>query len=105
MGKRRIPRVPPDPVRTLHGTFPEETIDLHGLSAAEAEIRVRGFIERWARSRSGAVVRIITGKGRRSAGEAVLRKQVQAMLDGELGRSVKDSVLEAGGGSFLVRVR
>jgi DNA-nicking Smr family endonuclease len=105
MGKRRIPRVSPDDVRTLHGTLPEETMDLHGLDAIAAEARVRGLVERWARGGSGGVVRIITGKGRHSEGEPILRRRVRELLDAELRHAVEEWVLESAGGSFLVRVR
>jgi DNA-nicking Smr family endonuclease len=105
MGKRRIPRVSPDDVRTLHGTLPDETVDLHGLDAIAAEARVRGLVERWTRGGRGGVVRIITGKGRRSEGAPVLRMRVQKLLDDELRHAVEEWVLESAGGSFLVRVR
>ncbi len=105
MGKRRIPKVEPDPIRTLHGSLPEETLDLHGMSAQEAERRVEFFLDRWARSEPGAVLRIITGKGARSPGTPVLRGRVRELLDEELTGVVQEWAVDAGGGGFLVRVR
>jgi len=106
MGKRRkIPMVQPDPVRTLHGSIPVESLDLHGLHADAAESRVRSFVEAWSRRESGAILRIITGKGARSEGAPVLRARVLELLTGDLAPRIDDWAGEVGGGSYLVRVR
>jgi DNA-nicking Smr family endonuclease len=106
MGKRRkIPVVQPDPVRTLHGSFPADTLDLHGLTADQGERKVRHFLEVWHRREKGAVVRIITGKGVRSEGAPVLLGRVRELLSGPLSDRVDEFVVETGGGSYLVRVR
>jgi DNA-nicking Smr family endonuclease len=106
VGKRRkIPVVQPDPIRTLHGTLPMDELDLHGLNADQAERRLRGFLEGWARQEPGAVVRIVTGKGARSQGAPVLRTRVLELLQGELARQVEDWAVDQGGGAYLVRVR
>jgi DNA-nicking Smr family endonuclease len=97
--------VQPDPIRTLHGAIPAESLDLHGLFADAAERRVRGFIEAWARREPGAVVRIVTGKGARSTGAPVLRTLVHDLLTGALRTSVDDWAVDQGGGAYLVRVR
>jgi DNA-nicking Smr family endonuclease len=39
-------------------------VDLHGLSADQAEVVVRNFIDTWRRREPGAVVLVITGKGK-----------------------------------------
>src|SRR5947207_16007672 len=48
-------------------------LDLHGLTVAEAESAVRGFIDRSRRRQPGAVVLIIAGKGTGSGSVPVLR--------------------------------
>jgi len=106
MGKRRkIPLVQPDPVKTLHGSFPVDTLDLHGCNADEGERRVRDFIEGWRRREPGVILRIITGKGLRSEGPPVLIGRVRELLVGPLSSVVADYVVEMGGGSYLVRLR
>src|SRR5207244_149589 len=48
-------------------------LDLHGFNAAEAPSAVRAFLERWQRRKAGAVVLLITGKGKGSPKGRVLR--------------------------------
>ena len=55
----------------LHGAPLAGRLDLHGMSADQAESAVRSFIDNWRRREPGAVVLIITGKGK---GFAVLRR-------------------------------
>ena len=105
MGKRRPAHPDPPQIRTLHGSFADEELDLHGMSGDEAERRVRLFIDRRARTEPGGVVRVITGKGRGSPGAPVLRQRLLDLLNGELRRYVDDWAGEPGGGSFLVRVK
>ena len=52
---------------------PVAELDLHGQKAGEVTGQVRGFLTNWARRTPGGVVRIITGKGKGSAGRAVLK--------------------------------
>src|SRR5207248_2118060 len=47
-------------------------LDLHGFGAIEARSAVRAFLESWRRRKAGAVVHIITGKGKGSTGGPVL---------------------------------
>ncbi len=103
--RRKIPVVQPDPIRTLHGSIPLESLDLHGLRADDAERRVRGFLDAWSRRDPGAVVRIVTGKGARSAGAPVLRERVLELLTHTLADRVDDWAVDSGGGAYLVRVR
>jgi hypothetical protein len=106
MGKRRkIPVVQPDPVRTLHGSFPVATLDLHGLYAEPAMAKVRTFLSGWGEREPGAVVRIISGKGTHSEGAPVLRGRLLEGLNGALAPWVEDWASEVGGGSYVVRVR
>jgi DNA-nicking Smr family endonuclease len=105
LGKRRPGRPAQQELRTLHGAFPDEELDLHGLTAREAEFRVRAFVDRWARSQPGAVLRIVTGKGAGSAGVPVLRPLVLDLLNDELALRVAEWAVDSGGGAYLVRVR
>lgn len=80
-------------------------LDLHGRTAEEARELVRGFLTALARRAPGAVVHIVTGKGRGSAGRPVLRGVVAALLKGELAPRVADWSRDVDDGGFLVRVR
>jgi len=80
-------------------------LDLHGFGAVEARSAVRAFLESWRRRKAGAVVHIITGKGRGSAGGPVLRGLVKTLLQGELGALVTEWGLDDGEGGYRVRVR
>ncbi|MDT8341302.1 MAG: Smr/MutS family protein [Longimicrobiales bacterium] len=104
MGKRRAARVPPPALPpTLHGALPDVTLDLHGLYTSQAALRVEALLETWARRQPGAVLRIVTGKGNRSAEGPVLLGAVEEILRAD--PRVGELVLDAGGGCWLVRVR
>lgn len=106
MGKRR-PRSPEPsgPVDTLHGAIVDDERDLHQLTAHEAEAQLEALLRGWNARRAGAVVRVITGRGNRSPGGAVLQPLVRRLLAGRLAPWVEDFVLERGAGAYLVRVR
>jgi Smr domain len=80
-------------------------LDLHGFGAIEARSAVRAFLESWRRRKAGAVVHIITGKGKGSAGAPVLRGLVKTLLLGELRGMVSEWGLDDGEGGYRVRVR
>lgn len=104
--KRRLAEMTPGPVPdTLLAAHPVKTLDLHGLTAAQAEARVRDFIMTCTRSASGQVVRIVTGKGTRSAGQPVLAPLVLRMLERSLAPYVGEFTADVGGGSYLVRMK
>ena len=63
---------------------PDATLDLHGMSVAEGVHAVRSFVTLWRGRRSGAVLHVITGKGRGSAGRPALRPAVRGLLRGAL---------------------
>jgi len=87
---------------TLLDAAPSATLDLHGLSALEARAAVAAFL----RGRpGGAVLHVITGKGRGSAGSPVLRSMVSGMLKGELAPMVADWSLDASDGGFRLKLR
>ncbi len=80
-------------------------LDLHGFGAIEARSAVRAFLESWRRRKAGALVHIITGKGKGSAGGPVLRGLVRTLLQGELRGMVSEWGLDDGEGGYRVRVR
>ncbi|MGQ0649762.1 MAG: Smr/MutS family protein [Gemmatimonadaceae bacterium] len=105
MARRRPTREPPvNPFDRLDGPV-TQTLDLHGAGAAEARTIVKRFIETAARHSPGALVHVITGKGRGSAGGAVLKPVVRGLLAGDLARLTVEWALDADGGGFLVRLR
>lgn len=84
---------------------PGAIFDLHGQSVLEAVANAERFLQAQARARPGAVVRLITGRGR-SGGRAPIRTRVRTLLRRlkEDGRLVRAYELEDGEGSFLVRL-
>jgi DNA-nicking Smr family endonuclease len=81
------------------------TFDLHGQTVSEGAANAERFLRSQARVRRGAVVRLITGRGR-SGGRAPLRTRVRTLLRAlqAEGTVVRDYVLEESEGSFLVRL-
>lgn len=81
------------------------TLDLHGFTGAEASAAVRSFFETWRRRQPGAVVHIITGKGKGSAGAPVLRDLVKTLLKEDLREFVTEWARDDAEGGYKVRVR
>jgi DNA-nicking Smr family endonuclease len=81
------------------------TFDLHGQAVLDAATNAERFLRAQAKARPGAVVRLITGRGR-GGGGAPVRTRVRSLLRTmrEEGRIVRDYMLEDGDGSFLVRL-
>ncbi len=81
------------------------TFDLHGQSVSEAGVNAERFLRAQGRARPGAVVRLITGRGR-SGGGAPVRTRVRTLLRGLRAEAtvVRDYILEETEGSFLVRL-
>lgn len=66
------------------GHFPtEDRLDLHGLIAQEARIRVRDFIKKAWMGKKRCVL-IVHGRGHHSEGDAVLRHELPSWL-GQIG--------------------
>jgi DNA-nicking Smr family endonuclease len=105
MGRRRESRPSGGTPRTLHGATVSEELDLHGLTAEQAELRLEMFLDRAAAARPGSVVRVITGRGTRSPGQPILQSVVREAFTGWLGHRVADWVVDVGGGAYLVRVK
>jgi len=83
----------------------EATFDLHGQMVSEAAANAERFLRVQARARRGAVVRLITGRGR-GGGGAPIRTRVRTLLRAlrDEGSVVRDYVMEESEGSFLVRL-
>ncbi len=84
---------------------PAMVFDLHGQRVLEAAHSAEQFLRSQARVRPGAIVRLITGRGR-SGGRAPVRSRVRTLLRrlAEEGKVVRDYQLEDTEGSFLVRL-
>ena len=80
-------------------------LDLHGRTQMEAERDVRSFVASQARAHPGAVVRIITGKGKNSPGRPRLPSTVRRLLNGELKPYCADWDVDVDEGAVLVRLR
>jgi DNA-nicking Smr family endonuclease len=80
------------------------TLDLHGHTQDEAKLALRQFLSGERRRHAGAVVHVITGRGKGSSGGAVLRPLVGRLLKGELRAHVADSALDLDDGGYLVRL-
>ena len=81
------------------------TMDLHGLPVLEAVRAAEQFVASQRRARPGALVRIITGRGR-AGGGAPIRTRVRTLLRrlAEQGGTVRQFELEETEGSYLVRL-
>jgi DNA-nicking Smr family endonuclease len=80
-------------------------LDLHGFSANEAPPAVRSFLESWQRRKAGAIVHIITGRGKGSPAGPVLRGLVAGVLKGAPVSLVAEWAPDDAAGGFRVRVR
>ena len=106
MGKRGRGRQPVfDASDALLDAPADAELDLHGFVATEVPSMVRSFVQNWQRRKPGAVVHIITGKGKGSANGPVLRGLVKAVLQGELRSMVDKWTLDDGEGGYRVRVK
>lgn len=106
-GKRRVAQVEPPELKgvgRLLLELPVATLDLHGMRARPAEARVRGFLTGHAKTSSGQVVHIITGKGNRSAGDPVLPGLTRELLQGDCAHLVSEFAAQPGGGAYVVRL-
>lgn len=82
----------------------DDTLDLHGMRGMEAAPAVTAFLERVRKRQPGALVHVITGKGKGSPGRPVLKSKVKTLL-----RSGTLPVAEWGGdldgGGYLIRLK
>jgi DNA-nicking Smr family endonuclease len=101
---RRTPGPPRDPLDPLDGA-PDHTLDLHGMTAAEVHATLPATLDRLRRQRPGALVHVITGRGRNSSGPPVLRRTVRTLLRSALAAAVAAWGLDDADGGYLVRLR
>jgi DNA-nicking Smr family endonuclease len=105
MGRRRArPAGPSGSGGSLRAAVVEAELDLHGLTAAEAAVKLESFLKGWSDRSAGAVLRVITGRGNRSPEGPVLQPRVRALLAGPLAALVAEYAAEPGGGAYRVRV-
>ena len=81
-----------------------DTLDLHGMSGIDGVAAVMSFIQRVQRRQPGALVHVITGKGRGSPGRPVLKTKVKTLLRGG-GLPVTVWGEDLDGGGFLIRLK
>ena len=108
---KRRPTEPEAPTQAVTGVArllsetPVATLDLHGYTGAQARQRLRDFLTTQSRISGGCVVHLVTGKGTRSDGEAVLLGLVRVILADELAEHVAEYAGLLGGGGWVVRLR
>ena len=87
-------------VARLLSQTPDATLDLHGYTADQAQLRVRDFLTTHSRISAGSVVHVMTGKG-----TGVLLELVRNMLVHEAAEHVYEYAGMVGGGGWVVRVK
>ena len=87
------------------GRAVDATFDLHGQTVLEAAANAERFLRVQAKARPGAIVRLITGRGR-GGGAAPVRSRVRVLLRTmkQSGAVVREYELEDSEGSYLVRL-
>jgi DNA-nicking Smr family endonuclease len=93
-----------DPFDPLDGT-PSETLDLHGFTAAEAVAHLGQWLARERKRAPGALVHVITGRGRNSAKGSVLRPAVRSFLSTNAAQHIAAWSKDHDDGGFLVRLK
>jgi DNA-nicking Smr family endonuclease len=92
-----------NPLDPLDGV-PSDELDLHGFRAAEAVVHVEQYVTRERKRQPGALVHIITGKGRNSPNGSVLKGVVRRVLEADAGRRVAAWGRDHDDGGFFVRL-
>lgn len=81
-----------------------DTLDLHGFKRAEAEPAVVAFVNRNAKKHPGALLHVITGRGKGSPGMPALKPRVRTLLKSDtLPVAAWGPDLDDGG--FLIRLK
>jgi len=104
MARRRKPPPIRDPFDPLDGPV-DHTIDLHGLRADEARAYVLNVVASVHRKTPGALVHIITGKGRGSAAGPVLKGAIRTLLKSGQVPNVETWATDLDDGGYLVRMK
>ncbi|MEP6691421.1 MAG: Smr/MutS family protein [Gemmatimonadaceae bacterium] len=93
----------PDPFDPLDGAA-GDTLDLHGFTGAQAREHVTSYLQRVRKRKPGALVHIITGKGRNSPGRPVLMPLVRGILRAAPSTQIARWGPDDDDGGFLVRL-
>jgi DNA-nicking Smr family endonuclease len=80
------------------------TLDLHGFTSATAEAALKNFLATWKSRSPGAVVHVITGKGRGSRTTPVLKPMVKRLLKELKPKTVQDWTLSDDEGGYRIRL-
>lgn len=104
MARKRTRERPRDPFDPFDGPV-DHTIDLHGLRADQARALVLSVIGSVQRKTPGALVHIITGKGRGSAGAPVLKRTIRTLLKSGQVPAVEDWALDLDDGGYMIRLK
>ncbi len=81
------------------------TLDLHGFRASEESLALETFLTSWRRRAKGAVVHIITGRGKGSPGRPVLQPRVRRLLTEDYQGRIDWFEQDDSGGGFLVKLK
>ena len=108
MSKRRKRRAKEAPaprhqltgVAQLLSEMPIATLDIHGYTADQAQLRVRDFLTTHSRISAGSIVHVITGKS-----TGVLLQLVRDILNDQFAHHVDEYAGMMGGGGWVVRVK
>ena len=84
---------------------PVATLDLHGFTASEVPLALSTFFSSWRRRAKGALVHVITGKGKGSPGRPVIQPRVRRLLSEEFHDVVDSFEPDETGGGFLVKLK
>jgi len=80
------------------------TLDLHGFAPANAEAALKNFLTTWKARSPGAVVHVITGKGRGSKTAPVLKPMVRRLLKELKPKTVQDWSLSDDEGGYQIKL-
>jgi DNA-nicking Smr family endonuclease len=94
----------PDPFDPLDGV-PLDTLDLHGFRSDEATAHFDQYLTRLQKRSPGALVHVITGKGRNSPNGPVLRSVIKRAIAADGGRRVAAWARDEDDGGYLVRLK
>ena len=84
---------------------PVATLDLHGFTASEVPLALSTFFSSWRRRAKGALVHVITGKGKGSAGPPVIQPRVRRLLSEEFHDIIASFEPDDTGGGFMVKLK
>lgn len=107
MTRRKRPRTRShgQPAAGGRAVLPVATLDLHGFMASEVPLALSTFFSSWRRRAKGALVHVITGKGKGSPGRPVIQPRVRRLLSEEFDDVVASFEPDETGGGFLVKLK